>query len=156
MNPLVLLTLVYLLVLAALAQPLAKALLPIARSAPLPPFEQKTMRLLGANGNEDMGWQRYALALLAFNVLGVVFVYALQRLQGFLPLNPENFGAVAPDLAFNTAVSFVTNTNWQAHGGHITARNGPRDSQWGGACFRITLPLGTPPAPPPDLAGENA
>lgn len=117
MNPLVLLTLVYLLVLAALAQPLAKALLPIARSAPLHPFEQKTMRLLGANGNEDMGWQRYALALLAFNVLGVVFVYALQRLQGFLPLNPENFGAVAPDLAFNTAVSFVTNTNWQAYGG---------------------------------------
>ncbi|MDQ8038437.1 MAG: potassium-transporting ATPase subunit KdpA [Pedobacter sp.] len=120
MSPLVPLTLVYLLVLAALAQPLAKALLPLARGNPLRPFEQKTLRLLGADGQSDMDWKRYALAVLAFNVVGLVFVYAVQRLQGFLTLNPEHFGAVAPDLAFNTAISFVTNTNWQAYGGEST------------------------------------
>ncbi len=117
MNPLIPLTLVYLLVLAALAQPLAKALLPIARGTAVHPLERRILNLLGANATEDMGLKHYALAVLAFNVVGVFFVYILQRLQGFLPLNPEGFGAVAPDLAFNTAVSFVTNTNWQAYGG---------------------------------------
>ncbi len=117
MNPLFLLTLVYLLVLAALAQPLARALLPIARGNPLRPVENRILRLLGADGTEDMGWKRYAFAVLAFNVVGLLFVYGLQRLQGVLPLNPEHYGAVAPDLAFNTAISFVTNTNWQSYGG---------------------------------------
>ncbi|HEX6591154.1 MAG TPA: potassium-transporting ATPase subunit KdpA, partial [Moraxellaceae bacterium] len=117
MNPLIPLTTVYLLVLAALAQPLAKAMLPIARGNPLRPVETRLLRGLGADGQQDMDWKHYALAVLAFNIVGLLFVYALQRLQGWLPLNPEHFGAVAPDLAFNTAISFVTNTNWQAYGG---------------------------------------
>jgi K+-transporting ATPase ATPase A chain len=120
MNPLFPLTLVYLLVLAALAQPLAKALLPVARGNALRPAENRVLRLLGADGNENMGWKRYALAVLAFNVVGLIAVYALQRLQGMLPLNPEHFGGVAPDLAFNTSISFITNTNWQSYGGEST------------------------------------
>ncbi len=64
-----------------------------------------------------MGWQQYALALLAFNVLGVLAVYALQRLQAVLPLNPQGMASVGADSSFNTAVSFVTNTNWQGYGG---------------------------------------
>ena len=66
-----------------------------------------------------MGWRQYAIALLVFNVLGVLAVYALQRLQGVLPLNPAGMAAVSADSAFNTAVSFVTNTNWQGYGGEI-------------------------------------
>ena len=60
------------------------------------------------------------VAMLLFNVAGLVVLYALQRLQGFLPAQSQGFGAVAPDLAFNTAASFVTNTNWQAYGGEST------------------------------------
>ena len=67
-----------------------------------------------------MDWKSYALALLLFNFLGLLAVYALQRLQGFFPLNPQRLGAVAPDAAFNTAASFVTNTNWQSYSGEIT------------------------------------
>ncbi|MDI1302089.1 MAG: potassium-transporting ATPase subunit KdpA [bacterium] len=120
MNTLVPLTLVFLLVLAALAQPLGKALLPVARGNAPRPLENRLLRLLGADGHENMGWKRYALAVLAFNVVGLFAVYALQRLQGMLPLNPEHFGAVAPDLAFNTSISFITNTNWQAYTGEST------------------------------------
>ena len=64
-----------------------------------------------------MDWKTYALAFLLFNLLGLLVVYALQRLQGVLPLNPQELGAVAPDLAFNTAASFATNTNWQSYSG---------------------------------------
>ena len=67
-----------------------------------------------------MGWKRYALAMLLFNLIGVVVVYLLQRLQGVLPLNPQGFAAVTPDSSFNTAVSFATNTNWQGYGGEST------------------------------------
>ena len=67
-----------------------------------------------------MHWRSYALALIAFNALGVFFVYALQRLQGVLPFNAAGMGAVSPDSAFNTAVSFVTNTNWQGYVGEAT------------------------------------
>ncbi len=67
-----------------------------------------------------MGWKQYALAVLVFNVLGVVFVYAIQRLQGMLPLNPQAFGAISPDSSFNTAISFVSNTNWQGYAGEST------------------------------------
>jgi len=120
MNPLIPLTLVYLLILAALAQPLAQALIPLARGNALRPLESRALRLLGADGTQDMNWTHYAGAVLAFNLVGLLFVYGLQRLQGWLPMNPEHFGAVAPDLAFNTAISFVTNTNWQAYGGEST------------------------------------
>jgi K+-transporting ATPase ATPase A chain len=67
-----------------------------------------------------MGWKRYAIALLVFNSLGAVFVYLLQRLQTWLPLNPQHFANVSPDSAFNTAVSFITNTNWQGYSGEST------------------------------------
>src|SRR5690349_23837981 len=67
-----------------------------------------------------MGWKTYAIAMLLFNLCGFLAVYALQRLQGVLPLNPQGFGAVSADSAFNTAVSFATNTNWQGYGGETT------------------------------------
>src|SRR2546425_12095687 len=67
-----------------------------------------------------MGWRIYALTMLIFNLAGVLAVYALQRLQGVLPLNPAGLGAVSPDSSFNTAVSFATNTNWQGYGGETT------------------------------------
>ncbi len=77
-------------------------------------------RLCGVDSREEMSWKQYAIALLLFNVLGAVIVYALQRLQLFLPLNPQKFAAVSPDSSFNTAVSFITNTNWQGYSGEST------------------------------------
>jgi K+-transporting ATPase ATPase A chain len=74
----------------------------------------------GAAGWQEMDWKTYAFAMLAFNGVGLVAVYLLQRLQGVLPLNPANLGAVSPDSAFNTAVSFATNTNWQGYSGEST------------------------------------
>ena len=67
-----------------------------------------------------MGWKRYAVALLVFNTVGALFVYAVQRLQAWLPLNPQGLPNVGPDSSFNTAVSFVANTNWQGYGGEST------------------------------------
>jgi K+-transporting ATPase ATPase A chain len=68
----------------------------------------------------EMRWTTYAVAMLLFNTLGIFVLYALQRLQSFLPLNPDGMGAVSPDLSWNTAVSFVTNTDWQSYGGETT------------------------------------
>ncbi|HTQ47729.1 MAG TPA: potassium-transporting ATPase subunit KdpA, partial [Polyangiaceae bacterium] len=68
----------------------------------------------------EMKWTTYAGAMLLFNVVGVLVVYAIQRLQTHLPLNPDGMGAVSPDLSWNTAISFVTNTNWQSYGGETT------------------------------------
>ena len=82
--------------------------------------ERFIYRLCGIRADEDMGWRRYALAVLLFNVLGVLVVYALQRLQPWLPLNPQHFGAVSADSSMNTAISFATNTNWQGYGGEST------------------------------------
>ena len=83
-------------------------------------FEAPLYRLAGTSANKTMNWSHYALALLAFNALGVLVVYALQRLQAWLPLNPAAMAAVSPDSAFNTAVSFVSNTNWQGYAGEST------------------------------------
>ena len=83
-------------------------------------IERPLYRLCGIASDEEMGWRKYALALLLFNALGVVAVYALQRLQGWLPLNPQGLANVGADSAFNTAVSFVSNTNWQAYAGEST------------------------------------
>ena len=77
-------------------------------------------RLCGIQSAEEMSWTRYAIALLLFNVLGAVIVYGLQRLQIFFPFNPQKFAAVSPDSSFNTAVSFITNTNWQGYSGEST------------------------------------
>jgi K+-transporting ATPase ATPase A chain len=77
-------------------------------------------RLCGVDSAEEMSWTQYALALLLFNVLGAVVIYGLQRLQLFFPLNPQKFAAVSPDSSFNTAISFITNTNWQGYSGEST------------------------------------
>ncbi len=86
----------------------------------LTPLEHLCYRVAGVNPEDEMGWKRYATAMLLFNTAGLSAVYALQRLQHLLPLNPQKLGAVTPDSAFNTAVSFATNTNWQAYGGETT------------------------------------
>lgn len=84
------------------------------------PLERLIYRLCGVRQTEEMDWKTYGIAMLLFNAMGLVALYTLQRLQGFLPLNPAGLGAVTSDLAFNTAASFVTNTNWQAYGGETT------------------------------------
>jgi K+-transporting ATPase ATPase A chain len=86
----------------------------------LGPVERLIYRLGGVRADQEMDWKTYALAMLLFNATGVVALYALQRLQGLMPLNPQGFGARSPDSSFNTAVSFVTNTNWQDYGGETT------------------------------------
>ena len=83
-------------------------------------FEDALFRMCGIERKEDMGWLKYSFAVLLFNALGLLTVYALQRLQVWLPLNPQAMANVSPDSAFNTAVSFVTNTNWQGYGGEST------------------------------------
>ena len=84
------------------------------------PLERLLYRLGGVDPGAEMGWQRYAAAVLLFNVLGLIAVYGLQRAQGWLGLNPAGLGAVTPDSAFNTAISFVANTNWQGYAGEAT------------------------------------
>jgi K+-transporting ATPase ATPase A chain len=86
----------------------------------LNPVERFVYRISGIDPKEEMDWKVYAIAMLTFNVLGLFFVYALQRLQGILPLNPQGLGAVTSDSSWNTAVSFATNTNWQGYGGEVT------------------------------------
>jgi len=86
----------------------------------LRPVETLFYRLCNIHPTQEMGWKNYLSAMLWFNLLGLLLVYALQRLQFYLPLNPQAFSAVSPDLAFNTAASFTTNTNWQAYGGENT------------------------------------
>jgi potassium-transporting ATPase potassium-binding subunit len=86
----------------------------------LRPFERLVYRLTGVDETRDMRWTEYAVALLLFSVVSMLVLYAMQRLQGVLPWNPQEFTGVTPALAFNTAVSFTTNTNWQAYGGETT------------------------------------
>ncbi len=77
-------------------------------------------RLCGVRAQTEMNWKQYALGVLVFNTLGTLFFYGIQRLQAFLPLNPQQFGNVSPDSAFNTAISFVTATSWQGYAGEST------------------------------------
>ncbi len=86
----------------------------------LSPIERFIYRFSGINPQNEMTWKVYAVALLLFNFIGLIFVYALQRFQAILPLNPQGLGAVTPDSAWNTAVSFASNTNWQGYGGEVT------------------------------------
>ena len=86
----------------------------------LGPVERLVYRLAGIHPDDEMDWKRYAITLLIFNLLGMVFLYGLLLWQRGLPLNPEHFADVTHALAFNTAASFVTNTNWQAYGGEST------------------------------------
>ena len=86
----------------------------------LGPVERGFYRLAGVDPAREQDWYGYAIAMIVFSVAGFLSLYALQRLQNFLPLNPRGFDAVAPDLAFNTSDSFITNTNWQNYGGETT------------------------------------
>jgi len=87
---------------------------------PIRPLERFIYRCLGINPQDEMDWKNYAVSLLVFSAVSFLAVYLIQRLQGVLPLNPQKIGAVKPDLSFNTAISFVTNTNWQNYGGETT------------------------------------
>jgi potassium-transporting ATPase potassium-binding subunit len=116
----------YLIALIGLAWPLGLYMARIYRDE-LPvfvrwlrPVENGLYRLCGVKPSNDMRWTRYAFAMLAFNLMGFLVVYALQRLQAWLPLNPEGLVNTTADLAFSTAVSFATNTNWQGYGGEST------------------------------------
>ncbi|HEY3622445.1 MAG TPA: potassium-transporting ATPase subunit KdpA [Roseiarcus sp.] len=84
------------------------------------PVERGFYRLAGVDPAREQDWLAYTLAMLAFSIAGFLVLYGVQRLQGVLPLNPRGFDAVAPDLAFNTSVSFITNTNWQNYSGETT------------------------------------
>ncbi|KQU58815.1 potassium-transporting ATPase subunit A [Sphingomonas sp. Leaf339] len=89
----------------------------------LGPVERGFYKLAGIDPNVEQGWRRYALHMLLFNVALMVFTYAVLRLQGVLPGNPQGLAGLAPNLAFNTAISFTTNTNWQSYGGESTMSN---------------------------------
>ena len=116
----------YFVVLIALAKPLGSYMARVYEGKSfgldrvLGPFERLIYRLCGVRSDEEMNWKTYALAMLLFNFAGLLVVYALQRLQNLLPLNPQGFGAITPDSSFNTAVSFASNTNWQGYGGETT------------------------------------
>ncbi len=113
-------------VLLALAKPLGAYMARVYEGRPfgldrvLGPVERLIYRLSGVRPDEEMNWKNYAIAMLMFNMLGLFAVYLLQRVQGWLPLNPQGLGAVSPDSSFNTAASFATNTNWQGYGGETT------------------------------------
>lgn len=117
---------VFLVALLALAWPLGRYMAGVLAGrtprllAWLAPLEHGCYRLAGVEPAVETGWRGYGAALIAFSLAGTLLTYALQRLQGWLPLNPLHLGAVAPDSAFNTAVSFVTNTNWQGYAGETT------------------------------------
>jgi K+-transporting ATPase ATPase A chain len=118
--------LLYLGVLVALAKPLGVYMARVYEAKPcgldgaLGWLERGVYRLTGVDLHEEMGWRRYAVAALVFNVIGFLAVYALLRLQGMLPLNPERLPGTTPDLAFDAAASFASNTNWQSYGGETT------------------------------------
>lgn len=118
--------LVYLLLLLLLVKPLGGYIACVYEGKScgldrvLGPLERLMYRCCGIQAEKEMDWKNYLAAMLFFNFFGLLFVYALQRWQFYLPLNPQDFPAVTPDLAFNTAAGFVTNTDWQAYGGENT------------------------------------
>ncbi|AJY18872.1 potassium-transporting ATPase subunit KdpA [Burkholderia multivorans] len=111
-------TLLFIVVLLAAAVPVARYLTAVMDGSSrvvrvFAPLERVLYRVAGVDAGTEMNWKQYAIATIAFNALGALFLYALLRVQGMLPGNPQQFGAMTVDGAFNTAVSFVTNTNWQ-------------------------------------------
>jgi K+-transporting ATPase ATPase A chain len=116
----------YMVVLIALAKPLGTYMANVYEGTPVifdrifRPVSRLIYRLCGTSESEEMNWKTYTVAMLLFNLAGLVVVYLLQRLQGALPLNPQGLPAVSPDSAFNTATSFATNTNWQGYAGETT------------------------------------
>ncbi|QDU26742.1 Potassium-transporting ATPase A chain [Anatilimnocola aggregata] len=115
----------YLVVLLALAKPLGLYMAWVYEGSTwlqrqLVSFERRLYQLCGIDPDDEMTWQQYAFAVLNFSTVGFVLLYVLQRMQGMLPLNPEQLPAVSADSSFNTSISFVTNTNWQGYGGETT------------------------------------
>jgi potassium-transporting ATPase potassium-binding subunit len=119
---------VYFLVILAIAKPMGLFMAHVFEGRRtflhplLRPLERITYKLCGVNESTEQRWTQYTASLLAFSIFSFLFVYLAQRLQGLLPLNPQGFGAaqVSSDLAFNTAISFLTNTNWQSYSGEAT------------------------------------
>src|SRR5215472_9565689 len=118
---------VYLVVLALITRPMGLYLLRVLDvngrtwlDPFLQPFERVTYRLMGVDPRKEHDWKQYTFAMLLFSLVGCLFTYAILRLQYFLPLNPQKLTGVSPDLSFNTAVSFTTNTNWQNYSGEST------------------------------------
>ncbi len=116
----------YFIVLLALVKPLGSYMAMVYQGETfglnriLGPVERLIYRMLGIRTEDEMSWKTYAGAAIVFKIACFLLLYLLLRLQGMLPLNPQGFAGVSPDLAFNTAVSFITNTNWQAYGGEST------------------------------------
>ncbi len=117
---------IYFVVLVALVKPLGWYMAHVYQNEPfgldrvLGPAERLFYRICGVRPDQGMDWKTYTLSLLVFSAAGVLLLYALQRLQGWLPLNPQSFAAVSPDSSLNTATSFVSNTNWQGYSGETT------------------------------------
>lgn len=117
---------VYMGVLLLLARPLGSYMARVYEGQPpsivrwLTPVERFLYRVCGVQQADEMNWKTYASSMLLFNILGLVFVYGLQRIQGSLPLNPAKLNAVSPASSFNTAISFASNTNWQGYSGEVT------------------------------------
>src|SRR6266542_5509273 len=117
----------YVVALAAITKPMGLYLLRVLDAngktwfdPVLKPLERLTYRLMGVKSDEEHDWKQYTLAMLLFSLVGCVFTYAILRLQHLLPLNPQGLGPLSEHLAFNTAVSFTTNTNWQSYVGEST------------------------------------
>ena len=113
------LLLLFLLVLGLLAWPLGQLLARLIEGELPRPLQRMERLCLGA-ATEEMDWRRYTLAILVFNLLGGALLFVLLLLQGLLPLNPQHLPGLSADLAFNTAISFMTNTNWQAYAGETS------------------------------------
>ena len=118
---------VYVAALAAITKPMGLYLMRVLDASGktwldpvLKPLERLTYRWMGVDPGREQDWKQYARALLSFSLAGCLFTYAILRLQHLLPLNPQRLGALSPDLAFNTAVSFTTNTDWQSYAGETT------------------------------------
>ncbi len=109
-------------ILIAITRPFGAGLATLYRdgSAPFSAVERGTYRLLGVKPSDEQSWTRYAIAMITFKIACFVALYAVQRLQTVLPLNPDGQGPISPDLAYDTAISFLTNTNWQSYGGEGT------------------------------------
>lgn len=118
--------LLYLIILVILGKPLGKYMAKVYEgekvflSPVLKPVEKLIYRIIGTNSDDEMDWKEYMKSVIMYSIIGFLFIFLIQRLQEVLPLNPEKLKAVPSDLAFNTAMSFTTNTNWQAYGGETT------------------------------------
>ncbi|MGH7972422.1 MAG: potassium-transporting ATPase subunit KdpA, partial [Limisphaerales bacterium] len=118
---------IYVLALALITKPMGLYLLQVLDAngrtwfdPVLRPLERLTYRLMGVRADREQTWKEYTFAMLLFSIVSCLFTYAILRLQGLLPLNPQGLPGLSADLAFNTAVSFTTNTNWQSYGGEST------------------------------------